>query len=252
MAVSLTALGGCEVFEPAPPPRLDIARTAYQSGQFAQAYEISRAVARRNDAPDRYDAAYLAGLSAQRLGDMSNAVRYLRLATGSEDRGLRGQALATLGLAYARQSKHAAAADALLKAAKLVTGQDRAQAYFHAGIAEQKLGRWAQARTSLTLARGASNDPTFQRLVTEQLDVTGYTLQTGAFENAGNARKHAENLAKVSVGLNLGSPRVVPATDPQGRRLNLVQVGQFATFANAASARRSLGRSDAVIVPLTQ
>src|SRR5690606_2938087 len=112
------------------------------------------------------------------------------------------------------------------------------------------LGRFAQARTSLSLARAASSDPAFQAQVNLELNTTGYTLQLGAFRESDNARNLAEDIAERTISLQLGAPRVIEAEDPTGGHLQLVQVGQFSTFASARAARDKLDRRDIIIVPL--
>ena len=62
--------------------------------------------------------------------------------------------------------------NALLSGAKLQEGEDRAQAYLYAGIAQQKIGYWPQARTSLLLARKSTRDPGVVQRIDQQLAVT--------------------------------------------------------------------------------
>ena len=227
------------------------ASAAYERGDFTEAFDKGKSVARYGERVNRPVAAYIAGMSARRLGDDANALRFLRqAATTTGDTDLAADAWATLGILYSERGEYSNAAHALLRAAERYTGEDQARAYFHAAIAQQKLGRWPQARTNLILARAQSDEPGFWQRVTEQLNVTGYTIQTGAFRERANARRAAEDLARRARTLGLPQPRLVDSTDTRGSRVTLVQVGEFATFASARATRDRLGAIAAVIVPL--
>lgn len=247
VVVSLGA--GCQQLQRLTPDVAD-ATAAYERRDFETAFRKGAAVARSGRDAEQTLGAYIAGMSARRMGDTGNAARYLSRALNAEDESLAADAAATLGILYSEQGRYADAAHALLRAAKLYTGEDRARAYFHAGIAQQKLGRWPQARTSLILARAASRNPEFWQQVEQQLNVTGYTIQTGAFRDAGNAQRAAAELVERAAAVGLPEPRLVRSTDAAAGEVTLVQVGEFATFASARSYRDRLGADSAVIVPL--
>ena len=86
--------------------------------------------------------------------------------------------------------------------------------------------------------------------VDQHLAVTGYTIQVGAFANKTNADNAARVYAAKASRAGLGSVLVTPSTSSQGRVVNLVQVGRYATFNAANTARAKLGDRGAVIVPL--
>src|SRR5690606_25084598 len=157
----LTLLPGCQ--RQLRPGQVADASAAYQAGQYQRAYRQAAAVASTAGAPNRDQAALVAGLAAQQLNDWDAAERYLLQAAFSDDPLVAGDALASLGLAYAKREQYGKSAQALLKAAPRLQGQDRANAYFYAAIAQQKLGQWAQARTNFVLARNASSDPSFRQ-----------------------------------------------------------------------------------------
>lgn len=229
---------------------LDDATRSYERGDFAKAFTQGRAVANFGRGLDADQGAYIAGLAARRLGDDANAVEFLREAARSPDDRLAADAAATLGILYSESGRFADASHELLRAAERYRGEDRAQAYFHAAIAQQKLGRWPQARTNLILARASSDAPAFWQQIEEQLRVTGYTIQTGAFRSDDNAERAAAGLASTAAELGLPGPRLIDSTDTRGGRVTLVQVGEFATFDSARAFSRRLGAGDAVIVPL--
>ncbi len=240
---------GCEAPAAA---RMQVVRAAYQDGDYARAYNEAVRLTHTTDPALRTEASYIAGLAAHRRGSHRVATQYLQAATRSADRQLAGDALAELGLIHAEQQRYALSARTLLAAAERLDGQDRANAYFYAGAAQQKLGRWDRARTSLSLARSHSTDPLFRQQVDEQLSVTGYTLQIGAFANQSNAQRATDSLAARARTVKLGVPRIVPSTDRQGQRLYLVQIGRFSTFAAALIARQRLGSNEPIIVPLAK
>lgn len=242
-------VGGCQQMQRLTPDVRD-ATTAYEQEDYETAFSKGAAVARSGRDRERALGAYIAGMSARRMGDTANAARYLARAANAEDDSLAADAAATLGIMYSEQGRYADAAHALLKAAELYTGEDRARAYFHAGIAQQKLGRWPQARTNLILARAASRDPQFWQRVEEQLNVTGYTIQTGAFRDPDNAQRAAAELAQRARAAGLSEPRLVRSTGSAAGEVTLVQVGEFATFASARTFRDRIGADTAVIVPL--
>jgi len=241
-------LPGCNM-DRGPTPT-EMAQAHYQRGDYAKAQTTAARAAATAGGAQRDLAHYMAGMSAYRLNNPDTAVRYLRVAATSRDASMAADARSTLGLIYSSQGRYADAAETLLRSANLHTGEDKAQAYFYAGIAQQKLGRWPQARTSLLLARRSTRDPGLIRQVDQQLAVTGYTIQVGAFANLANANKAANRYALKATSAKVGVVLVKPTTQNHGRTVNLVQVGRFATFSAAQAARNRLGDPGAVIVPL--
>ena len=248
----LVGLAGCQQIQEmqAPLPQLYEADAALQQGQAEQAFRMARRIADERKAPDRAQAARVAGLAAMQLERFDDAEEYLRQAAVLGDDETAGYAWADLGLLYARQERYDDSANALLEAAQRLPGEEKAKAYFFAGVAQQKLDRLPQARTSFRQAQAATQDPQLRQQIQEQLGVTGYTIQTGAYEDRDNDRRAAEELAQQAQSLHLGSPRLVTATTPQGRPVTLVQVGQFTTYGSAQDARNQLSAGRAIIVPL--
>lgn len=250
--VLLAALGvllaGCNI-DRGPSPT-EQAQGYYQRGDYARAQAAAARAATTAGGVQRDLAHYMAGMSSYRLNNFATAERYLRIAAMSRDESMAADARSTLGLIYSNQGRYANAADALLRSASHQTGEDRAQAYFYAGIAQQKLGRWPQARTSLLLARHSTRDTGLAGRIDQQLAVTGYTIQVGAFSNRANADKSALVYAAKAASARLGSVRVILISRSNGLTVNLVQIGRFATFKAASEARSRLGDTGSVIVPL--
>lgn len=245
---SSVAMMGCNRMNG--PTPTEMAQTHYQRGDYARAQTTAARAAATAGGTQRDLAHYMAGMSAYKLNNYPTAARYLSVAVNSRDESLAADARSTLGLIYSAQGRYDAAANMLLRSADLHTGEDRANAYFYAGTAQQKLGRWPQARTSLLLARRSTRDASLVRQIDQHLAVTGYTIQVGAFANRANADNAARVYAGKASRAGLGSVLVSPSTSSQGRVVNLVQVGRYATFNAASTARARLGDRGAVIVPL--
>jgi len=226
------------------------AQVEFQRGDYARALTTSSRAAATAGGRERDLAHYMAGISAYRMGNMATAERYLRVAARSRDDDMAADASSTLGLIYSQQGRYPQAADALLRGADEQQGEDRAQAYFYGGIAQQKIGRWPQARTSLLLARKSTRNSQLLSRIDQQLAVTGYTVQIGAFSNRANADRLAAEYAGKVAAAKLGRVYVTPGAGSGGRAMNLVQVGRYTTFGSASTARDRLGARGAVIVPL--
>ncbi|MEM0915628.1 MAG: SPOR domain-containing protein [Planctomycetota bacterium] len=246
-AVAWLAIG-CST--PGGPATLAEARADYNAGRYTAALAGAERVARAEDPTLSDEGTYLAGLAASRAGDDRKAERYLNRAAQSADSALAADAAAELGLLYRAQGNQSAAVRAFERAARGLTGNDRAQALFYAAVAQQRLGRWTQARTNLLAARAAAADPALRARIADQLNITGYTVQVGAFSDRTNARRTALELAPAIRDVRLPPPVLARGVDRLGRPLTLVQVGQFATFSAAVRARNRLDLPGAFIVPL--
>ena len=221
----------------------------YSQGDYPQAYKMASNAVNSMDSgagPLREEAAYIAGLSASQLKDWSRADRYLAIASRSSDKELSGKALAQRGLVANKRGNYDASARYLSQAAGKLNGQDRANCYYHAAVAEQKLGRWPKSRTHLTMARSSSKDPAFRKRVDQQRKVSGYAIQLGAYRDRNNAQKYAKDQAVKLQGLSLRPTRIVVTSD----RLYRVQVGQFKTQALAKNAAVRMGNDKPIIVPI--
>lgn len=246
-----TKQGMNEAVNPTPPSqRIEIARTAYNSGNYRKALIEAERAQGNNTPAVRDEAYYLAGMSAHQLGQRDLAAEHLERATKSKDQLLAGQAWAELGLIFQEQGRYADAAAALLKAAPVLPGEDKSNALYYAAINQQKLGHWTQARTNLMLAAKTAATDTQRVRAQEQMKVTGYTLQVGAFGNEINAQKEAEKIASNAIEARLGAPRIVPSQRAGAENLHLVHVGQFTTYQTALLARTRLGIPEAIVVPL--
>ncbi len=247
MVLLAVALPGCGT--PPPMATLADANSAYQRGDYEQAYAFASTIASAPPSLDTAEAAYIAGLSAGELGRSDRAIKYLRQATQGYDRQLTADAGIMLGLAYSQQENYSLASEALIKAAPDLKGEDRAKAYFYAAVAQQKLGRMASARDYLTLARAASSDPAFREQIEQQQADNGYTLQIGSFTETASAQQAADDLAQTARSIGIGEPWLLPNPARPGQ--TLVQIGRFTTYNSAAAYRERLGVPGAFIVPIS-
>ena len=240
---------GCETTGPSGSRgSLATAYEAYNRGDFAAAYSQSKPIADAYGTQSN-EAAYLTGLAAFQLKSGSEAERYLQQAARGEDRTIGGQSMAMIGRIYAGQNRHERAIESYAGAAQRLTGEDRANALFHTAMSQQSLGQWQQAQTNLTMAKQASKDAELIKKVDSYLAVRAWTIQLGAYTDQRNAETAARNIAAKTTGLAMGAPRLVPATDATGKRLILLQVGQFPNEPAAIAARNRLS-GGAEVVPL--
>ena len=235
----------------APAATIEDVTALYNQGDYPSAFEQGRAIAYDRYREDRYEAAYLAGLSAQSMGNLRDADTLLNRAKASPDDSLAVDAADALGLVYSQQGRYAEAQRELIWAAERLEGERQARAYYYAGIAQQKLGQWSQARTTLILARGLSRDQAFRDQAQEQIGVTGWTLQVGAFAQRELARSQAEQIAAKSRDMKLGLPRLVQGTSTAGDTVTYVHVGQFTSYQSATRYRDALGTPGVIIRALT-
>lgn len=231
---------------------LDPAYAAWKAGDFKGAYEKGKSVAdsMHYGTAVRQEAAFVAGKSARKVGLRYEAIGLLSQAAESSDKKLRAQALAERGMAQCELEKFKEGAASLLAAADLLEGDELALAYFNAGIAEQKLNYWSEARTHLTLAVKYASNEALKADARRQIAVTGYTLQVGSFLDANAALRVSGEWRTKTETLRLAPPRVIKAKNAAGQEVYLVQVGQFTTFDSARSRQGQLGAGAAVVAPL--
>ncbi len=243
----LLVVAGCG--SPRPYATLADANRAYERGDYPQAYAFAAAIS--NDAPslNRFEAAYIAGLSATQLGEEAKAVKHLKRAVGAYDKQIASDAGVMLGLAYARQGRDAEAVQTLITAAPRQGGEAQAKAYFHAADAQQRLGRWASARDYLLLAKSKTGDATLVEAIDQRLAVNGFTLEIGSYADRANAEAAAAKYDAVAREVGIQGTRMVE--DPARVGRVRVHVGEFTTFASAASYRDRLGLPEAFVVPIT-
>lgn len=232
--------------------QLQDAQRSFEQQNYAKTYRLASSVAKANSPELATQGQYLAGVSARRMGKDEDAQQYLSQATRSTDPALAGDAWAELGFLYNRQDRFREAAEAFGNAAVRLNGQDRANAYFQAGIAQQKLGFWPAARSSLLLARGYNKDATIGSQIDNYLETVGFTLQVGAYRSQANAQQRVKDVASRTQYLRVGLPQITRTFSSEAGTYFRVHVGRFTDYASAAYALKQMGFSDALIVPLSR
>lgn len=259
LALPALALAGCQnsafkgtaledsAIDQAPTSSIEEITQRYEQGDHQGAYDLARPVAWDRYRKDRYEAAYIAGLSAQALGNLAEAEKMLKKAVDAPDETLVVDASDALGMVHSQQGRYDQAKRRLFYAAERLNGEREARAYFYAGIAQQKLGEWSQARTTLVLARSKTGDRTLREQINDQVQVTGWTLQLGAFTERERARSQAQTVAAQARELRLGLPRLVSGTSSRGDSVTFVHVGQFTSYQSAMRYRDQLGVPGVII-----
>lgn len=244
----LIVTGGCATH----PNALDEVYRQYGTGRFHLAYRYAKQVIyNTNNASEREEATLMAGMAAYKLKNMAAARRYLEKAGHSEQPDISGDAHATIGLMHIEAGRYNSAHQSLVKAGRLLNGNDRARAFFFAGVTLQKLGRWSEARRDLTRAEAAATERTLRRRIAREKENTAWALQTGAFASRQRAKHEQAKITQRIIGLELGPAVVILAVNDKGQTIYLVQIGRFNTYALAVAARGQLGlpKSDPVAVP---
>lgn len=214
----------------------------YNAGRFSTAFREATAVAAVQTGAEREEAALIAGLAAHALGDTAHATEWLTPLLASRERTIAGRAAAGLGLIAQGRGDFERAAALLSEAALKLSGDDAAQAAFRAGDAYLELGQTEAARQQFQYAYSQAKDSDLKRALTERLNDHRYTIQLGAFASRRNAERAVREFAAMTMGLGLGTPRVVQTAE-HGRTLFLVQAGEFRSQSEADQMKQRLGVS---------
>jgi tetratricopeptide (TPR) repeat protein len=258
---AVLAAAGCGT--PPSTASIDRAIAEYEAGRFAASLaSAEQAASRGGDALVRDEAAYLAGMSAYRLGRDVEARRWLSASATSSDAWLAGQSLVTLGSVELRGGDATAAARAFVRAAeRLPDADESAKARTAAGWAYRQLGDDANAKAQFALAKVPASGPvsalqpsraTLPRAsepsMTDRAPTAAtspsngaFTIQAGAFRDAGRARSRADEIADRARELGLGSPAVRTKRTTAGVEMWVVQVGRFPDRASAEKVKSRLG-----------
>ncbi len=247
--LTLLMAGGCQV--PGSPAKLTEAVTDYHAGRYRLARRRATEAGRRAGPRVRADAAYVAGLSAYRLGDLEEARSRLVLAAGSADPQTAGRAKAMLGLLLESEGHPGDAAELFKAAARALRDEDARQAALHAALSYRHAGDPAAAEIWTAFAAGLARRDDASGGDLARLrghPGAGFVLQVGAFRDRDRARRAAEEAAVLAERHGHGRVRIVPGGEERGRPLHLVQFGRFPTRWAAANARTQLGRLQYIVV----
>jgi tetratricopeptide (TPR) repeat protein len=226
----------------------------FNAQRYGEAHQKAKAISERSSAPNRHDAAYIAGMSAYQLGQITEAEKQLQTAMSSPNVDTQARSQAVLGQIRLDQRRWRDAAVLLTQASESLTGEDRLKAAANASLAYQQLGDLDAARNWRSRAYGQSPSlvspeaPIIRPSTTASgAAASGFTLQVGAFQE----KKRAENAAREALRLaqreGWGQVRIVPKRDERGKPTYLVQIGTFPTREAAAAARARIGRLDYIV-----
>lgn len=237
---------------------LDDSVAEYEAGRYATAHNRATDVMRTSTGKTRDEAAYLAGLTAYRMGDLGTAEHALLEAAQSPDATTAANARATLGLVRLDQDRPDEAAELFTLAASGLTGDDNTRAAQYASTASSRATQVPTATGKLAYPDGYAPDapatsagvfanqaPTY---AAPPARAQAFALQVGAFATKERADWAASEILPKLERARLGSPRILPRTDRNGRRLFAVQFGRFASRAQAASVRARYGWRDCIVV----
>ena len=259
----LLAAAGCSS-----DPQPTAARADYDNGRFESAHRRAAQQAARTSGGDRAEAAYLAGVSAYRMGDFEEAEKQFFMANESRDPVIVGRTNATLGLMRKQQGRPASSAGFFKVAAEKLEGEEAAIAAREAAAAYTQLGRSYDAEQMMKIAKAkatgksappvvedaARTAPLRRASVERTPSAAGagaYTIQLGVFSKRANAGTVARSAGPAANRIGLGPPRIT-LRQVNGRELHVVQVGSFGSRAEAENARRRLGQSDSIVAAVSR
>lgn len=261
----LASLQGCATGDAR--ANLDQSVAAFDRGEYPVALErAEKAASQATSTKDADEAAYMAGMSAFRLGDYTAAERWLTEATRAADRWTAGQAGVMLGNARLKLSRPREAGTAFAAAAQKLAGEDARKARIAAANAYKEAGdlraadeqfRLADVPT-IAVAQGTSGGvATSQNPVppaaggsagTGNQGVGPYVLQGGAFRDRSKAEARADELRPKSVRAGLGEPRIAARRTADGSSVYAVQIGGFPDRRTAERALGTLGANGVVVL----
>lgn len=237
---------------------LDDALRAYEGGRYQEALRMSRDVqSKATDAAERQQAAYVAGCSAQELRQKDEARAAFAVAARSGDPVVAGRALVMQGNMAAEEKRWGDAEALFSQAAGKLRGRDAELAREQARDAAAQAAaarRAAQAPVAPSPAGasaggGPTAAPPSPPAAPSQAPAGPWTIKTGAFANETGAQQHARNIAKAAKAAGLKQPKVRAVTAPSGK-LWVVEVGEFATKAEAEQKVKRLGVGSTQVVPI--
>jgi hypothetical protein len=245
MIVASLALG-CESAPRA--VTLEKALAEYNAGRFDAAHEQAVDVMRGTSGAEREQAAYLAGLSAYRRGDLDEAELRLSAAVNASDAHTAASAKAMLGQVRLARGRPAEAAALFEDSARGLEGEDSRQASRLAAAAHERAGN-QEAADRLHQSTGRS--AVFASHSTAPHAYAGsFAIQVGAYQDRKRAEQAAADASAIGHREGLGAAWIVPKADARGRMLYHVQFGSFATHTAAANARRRIGRQEFIVSTL--
>jgi len=249
---------GCESTETT--SRLEQAKIDFEARRYEAAHEQALLAVGSTTGEERLDAAYLAGLSAYKLGRIGEAESQFLSAINSPNRQTSGNAKAMLGLIRLNQERYVEAAQLFKEAATTLSGADARQAAQHAAVAYEAAGHFDTAETWMAIASeaalagggGGGGGGAVTTIAVDDEPIGEFALQVGAFHERWRADRAADEARALAENHRLGPVRIIPQHDERGRDLFVVQVGRFATRQHANLVRTELGQLQYIVTASAQ
>lgn len=218
----------------------------YRAGRFSEAFNEANRLVKSASGAERERLGLIAGLAAQAQNRNTEAQYWLRPLTSSADADISGRALAGVGLIDQEEDRHQAAITELKAAGSKLSGEESAKASFYLGESYSAIGSRLEAMDAYRAAANSTTDPRLRRLANDRLSLDSYTVQLGAYRDPGKARSVASAAAGRARSLGLPPPKVVPRSLPDGRFVNLVQIGSYKSLKQAQADRARFGGESVV------
>ncbi len=224
----------------------------YDAGNYQSAYDRAVQVANRSNGRAKEEASLYAGLSAQSMGQASEAEKWLSPLVNSSDPAIAGRAGSALGVLEMDRGNHQKAAALLTQASGKLNGDDAARALYYAGQCYEAMGDTGKATAEYQKASSLAVDPRLKSEIDSRMNAGGYaagggggsggySIQLGAFGSKANADKLAAQMAGQAQSMGYGPPRVAQKRDGSGRTLWVVYVGRFESLQEASKAKKPFG-----------
>lgn len=230
----ITFLGGCAQSTSGPSVDLQPGFAAYQNKEYSQASRTAHAyIAAHPNGTQLDDAYYLLGISHETQGQFDRARHdFERAISVTHQNAVRRKANKALGdMAFAKAHYGQAATYYQAAIAAMNGRTPPAAMLFKYGAALQNSGHWHSAQGPLSQAAADAPGTTAAKYAEQRLAVNHFALQYGAFLYNKSAWAVVGQLRSTGI-----SATVVPSV-VGGRKLYLVQSGDYHTLPSAMAAR---------------
>jgi tetratricopeptide (TPR) repeat protein len=222
--------------------RLNLATREFASHRYEAAYRLAREAAQGTTTPARFDAHYVAGLCAYEMGDLDEADYRLSEAANAPTPETRAKATAMLGVVRMKQNRTQESVRLLRAAAENLDSKNSEKALMFASIATE-----TPAGASVQYAALDATATHRSSAIASAPRGNAFVLQVGAFLERPRAENAASAVRTLAQDRGVGPVRVVTQKDDRGRRLYMVQLGDFATRQQAMRARTDLGQLQYIV-----
>ena len=224
--------------------RYDASVLALEDGRNQAAVNDAKYASRALSGEQRLRACYIAGVSSARLGNYSEAIRYLDQSKRSSERLIAGNSYMEIAFIQLQENDPKRAGESYENAGSQFRGDDSVRAYTYGVEAYRTAGLTAEAARLLSrIDSGQFKDE--DSVIGNLSRNTGYTIQFGSYRTKANAEARAREIANRTQGSRVGEVKI--------RKINglwKVQLGVFSNRREASQAMNRLSRSDAVVMEI--